>query len=161
VMEINGPQLKQILERAYRNYFFYKYIPGRGGYSYYTTCMLDISAGGEIVYNDTYPWYPDGNNVSSLSFDGTVVDFTDAETYYKVSTVNYLAAGACNFSNAGETLWPLDQIIHDTQYYVRDAVINYTEAQDGPIAPAIEDRLVFLSLPYRIFTPIIRVLSEK
>jgi len=28
--------------------------------------------------------------------------------------------------------------------YVRDAVINYVDAQTGPIAPAIEGRLVFM-----------------
>jgi 2',3'-cyclic-nucleotide 2'-phosphodiesterase (5'-nucleotidase family) len=41
-MEMNGPQLKAVLERAYRNYYYYKYVPGYGGYSYYTTCMIDI-----------------------------------------------------------------------------------------------------------------------
>ena len=39
------------------------------------------------------------------------VDFADASTYYNVSTVNYVAAGSCNFNDAGETLWPLDQIV--------------------------------------------------
>jgi hypothetical protein len=39
--------------------------------------------------------------------------------------------------------WPLSQIVHDTQYYVRDAVINYIKAQPGPISPAIEGRLIF------------------
>ena len=47
VMSMNGPQLKAVLERAYRNYYYYKYVPGYGGYSYYTTCMLDINAGGQ------------------------------------------------------------------------------------------------------------------
>jgi 2',3'-cyclic-nucleotide 2'-phosphodiesterase (5'-nucleotidase family) len=65
VMEMNGPQLKAVLERAYRNYYYYKYVPGYGGYSYYTTCMLDTNAGNQIVYRDTYPNLPDGNNVSS------------------------------------------------------------------------------------------------
>ncbi len=41
VMNMNGPQLKTVLERAYRNFYYYKYVPGYGGYSYYTTCMLD------------------------------------------------------------------------------------------------------------------------
>ena len=41
VMKMNGPQLKAVLERAYRNYYYYKYVPGYGGYSYYTTCMID------------------------------------------------------------------------------------------------------------------------
>jgi len=40
VMHMNGPQIKAILERGYRNYYYYKYVPGYGGYSYYTTCML-------------------------------------------------------------------------------------------------------------------------
>ncbi len=51
-------------------------------------------------------------------------------TYYNVGTVNYLAAGSCNFNNAGETIWPLDQIVADTQFYVRDSVIDYITA-DG------------------------------
>ena len=33
---------------------------------------------------------------------------------------------------------------YDTQLYVRDSVINYVDAQTGPIAPAIEGRLVFV-----------------
>ena len=44
VLKMNGPQLKAVLERAYRNYYYYKYVPGYGGYSYYTTCMLDIDS---------------------------------------------------------------------------------------------------------------------
>jgi uncharacterized repeat protein (TIGR01451 family) len=73
---------------------------------------------------------------------GKLVDFNDASTYYKVSTVNYLAAGSCNFNDGGKSLWPLDQIINDTQYYVRDAVIDYITAK-GTVSPAIEGRLVF------------------
>ncbi len=61
---MNGPQLKTVLERGYRNYYYYKYVPGYGGYSYYTTCMLDTNAGNQITYNDTYPKLPDGNNVA-------------------------------------------------------------------------------------------------
>ena len=73
------------------------------------------------------------------------VDFSDAETYYNVSTVNYLAAGSCNFNDGGVSLWPLDQIVHDTQYYVRDAVIEYIK-NNGPIQPAIEGRLQFTDI---------------
>ena len=87
---------------------------------------------------------PDGDNVVSLTIDGVSVDFDDATTFYNVSTVNYLAAGSCNFNNAGETIWPLDQIVADTQFYVRDAVIDYVSAQTGPISPAIDGRLVFI-----------------
>jgi 2',3'-cyclic-nucleotide 2'-phosphodiesterase (5'-nucleotidase family) len=141
-LQMNGPQLKTVLERGYRNYFYYKYVPGYGGYSYYTTCMLDTNAGNEIVYRDAYPYLPDGNNVAGLIIGGQPVDFLDATKYYTVSTVNYLAAGACNFSDGGVTLWPLSQIVADTQYYVRDAVINYTMHQ-GTVSPAIEGRLVF------------------
>ncbi|HXK42936.1 MAG TPA: 5'-nucleotidase C-terminal domain-containing protein, partial [Anaerolineae bacterium] len=49
VMEINGAQLKAILERGYRNYWYYKYSPNYGGYSHYTTCMLDVNAGTVIT----------------------------------------------------------------------------------------------------------------
>ncbi len=143
VMEMNGPQLKAVLERAYRNYYYYKYVAGYGGYSYYTTCMIDTNAGNNITYDDTSPALPSGNNVVSLTIGGTPVDFTDATTYYRVSTVNYLAAGSCNFNDGGVSLWPLSQITNDTQYYVRDAVINYVKAQPGPISPAIEGRLTF------------------
>jgi 2',3'-cyclic-nucleotide 2'-phosphodiesterase (5'-nucleotidase family) len=148
VMEMNGPQLKAVLERAYRNYYYYKYVPGRGGYSYYTTCMLDINHGGVISYDDVLdpaaePYDSTKEYVRSLVFDGQAVDFDDADTYYRVSTVNYLAAGSCNFNDAGVSLWPLDQIVNDTQYYVRDAVIYYIQDQ-GSVSPAIEGRLRFI-----------------
>ena len=145
VMEMNGPQLKAVLERAYRNYYYYKYVPGYGGYSYYTTCMLDINAGGQITYNDLFPAAYDSSQeyVVSLTFGGEEVDFDDEDTYYRVSTVNYLAAGSCNFNNAGVSLWPLDQIVNDTQYYVRDAVINYV-ADMETVSPAVEGRLQFI-----------------
>jgi hypothetical protein len=77
-----------------------------------------------------------------LVINGKPVDFNDASTYYNVSTVNYLAAGSCNFNDNGVSLWPLNQIVHDTQYYVRDAVIDYIK-QMGTISPAIEGRLLF------------------
>jgi hypothetical protein len=145
VMEMNGPQIKEVLERAYRNYYYYKYVPGYGGYSYYTTCMLDIDAGGQITYNDTYPapYDPTREYVVSLVLNGQDVDFSDPYTYYRVSTVNYLAAGSCNFNDSGATLWPLDQIVQDTQYYVRDAVIHYVQDM-GTVSPAVEGRLQFI-----------------
>jgi hypothetical protein len=105
--------------------------------------MLATDAGNVITYTGDLTVEPDGNNVASLTLDSDAVDFTDATTTYLVSTVNYVAAGSCNFNNDGETIWPLDQIAYDTQYYVRDTVINYVEAQMGPIHPAIEGRLVF------------------
>jgi len=142
VLSMNGYQLKQVLERAYRNYYYYKYVPGYGGYSYYTTCMLDTNAGNQIVYHDTYPLLPNGNNVEALVIGGVPIDFNDADTYYKVSTVNYLAAGSCNFNDAGLSLWPLNQIVADTQYYVRDVTINYIKHLPI-VSPAIEGRLVF------------------
>jgi hypothetical protein len=146
---MNGPQIKTILERAYRNYFYYKYYdsadPKWGGYSHYTTCMIDIDSVGEIIYTDTYPTMPDGNNVFSLKVNGTPIDFTDADTYYNVSTVNYLAAGSCNNTDGGVTLWPLDQIVADTQYYVRDAVTEFIQSTEtpDPINPQIESRVIF------------------
>lgn len=160
VMEMNGPQLKAVLERAYRNYYYYKYVPGYGGYSYYTTCMLDTDKLGKITYNDLSPALPSGNNVVALEIDGNAVDFANASKHYRVSTVNYLAAGACNFSDAGTTLWPLDQIVADTQYYVRDAVIEYVDAQTEPISPAIEGRLDFVSI-IDVDAPVITITSPE
>ena len=121
-------------------------MPGYGGYSYYTTCMMDINKVGQITYLDTYPALPNGNNVLSLVVNGVAIDFNDAAKYYKVSTVNYLAAGSCNFNNSGVSLWPLNQIVNDTQYYVRDAVIDYLSAQTAPVSPMIEGRLQFKKL---------------
>jgi 2',3'-cyclic-nucleotide 2'-phosphodiesterase (5'-nucleotidase family) len=143
VMSMNGPQIKDVLERGYRNYWWYNQGDPYGGYSHYTTCMLTTDSGNVITYTGDLSTEPDGNNVASLTLDGVPIDFDDAGTYYKVSSVNYLAAGSCNFNNAGETIWPLDQIVADTQFYVRDSVIDYVSAQAGPIAPAIEGRLVF------------------
>ncbi|HEX8941285.1 MAG TPA: bifunctional UDP-sugar hydrolase/5'-nucleotidase, partial [Candidatus Limnocylindrales bacterium] len=141
-LRMNGPQLKAVLERAYRNYYYYKYVPGYGGYSYYTTCMLDTNSVGRIYYRDTSPSLPDGNNVVALMIGGKPVDFSDAAKYYKVSTVNYLAAGSCNFNDNGVSLWPLNQIVNDTQYYVRDAVIDYINAMTT-VSPKVEGRLLF------------------
>jgi 2',3'-cyclic-nucleotide 2'-phosphodiesterase (5'-nucleotidase family) len=142
VISMNGPQIKEVLERSYRNWWWYNQGYPWGGYSHYTTCMLDISAGGVITYTGDLGTEPDGNNVVSLSFDGTSIDFADATTFYNVGTVNYLAAGSCNFNNDGVTLWPLDQIVADTQFYVRDSVIDYITAM-GTISPVVEGRLVF------------------
>lgn len=146
VISMNGPQLKAVLERAYRNYYYYKYVSGYGGYSYYTTCMIDTDAGNVIKYNDLGPvgYDPTRQYVVSLTIQGVPIDFSDADTYYKVSTVNYLAAGSCNFNDAGVSLWPLDQIANDTQFYVRDAVIDYI-THEGTVSPAIEGRLAFIS----------------
>jgi 2',3'-cyclic-nucleotide 2'-phosphodiesterase (5'-nucleotidase family) len=143
VISMNGPQIKQILERSYRNWWWYNQGSPWGGYSHYTTCMLTTDAGNVISYTGDLATPPDGNNVASLTLDGTPVDFADAATYYNVSTVNYLAAGSCNFNDAGITIWPLDQISYDTQLYVRDSVIEYLLAQTAPISPAVEGRLVF------------------
>ena len=148
VLRMNGPQIKAVLERGYRNYYYYKYVPGYGGFSYYTTCMLDTNKAGQVTYDQkavgaAAPPLPDGNNVVSFTINGAKVDFTNKARYYNVSTVNYLAAGSCNFNNGGVSLWPLGQIVHDTQYYVRDAVVDYVKAAAGPIAPAIEGRLIF------------------
>jgi len=154
-LDMNGPQLKAVLERSYRNYWYYKYdAPIYGGYSYYTTCFLDTDAGNQIIYYDGFPMPPNGHNVAALIIGGVPVDFADAGTYYTVSTVNYLAAGSCNFNDGGVTLWPLDQIVADTQFYVRDAVINYVQAQAECISPAIEDRVVFLAEQF-LYLPII------
>jgi 2',3'-cyclic-nucleotide 2'-phosphodiesterase (5'-nucleotidase family) len=144
VLEMTGAEIKEILERGYRNYWYYTYEDDFGGYSHYTTCVLATNEGNVITFDDggaTVP--PDGDDVVSLFIDGVEVDLTSDTDTYVVSTVNYVAAGSCNFNNDGETIWPLDQITHDTQLYVRDSVINYVEAQVGPISPMIEGRLVF------------------
>jgi len=143
-LSMNGPQLKAVLERAYRNFYYYKYVPGYGGYSYYTTCMIDTNSIGKIKYNDRYPaaYDPTKSYVVALEINGVPVDFTDANKYYLVSTVNYLAAGSCNFNDSGVSLWPLSQIVNDTQFYVRDAVIDYVTAM-GTVSPAIEGRILF------------------
>ena len=90
--------------------------------------------------------FPMATMFRSLLIQGVPVNFNDAETYYNVSTVNYLAAGSCNFNNSGVSLWPLDQITADTQYYVRDAVIDYIQ-EIGTINPAIDGRLQFTAIP--------------
>lgn len=137
VFRLNGPQLKTILDRAYRNYWYYKYSPNYGGYSHYTTCMLDISGSGIITYTNDDPnvYTTTVEHVGGLSFGGTTVNFLDATTFYTVSTVNYIAAGSCNFNNGGVTIWPLNQIVADTQNYVRDVVIQYIPTLAQPIAP--------------------------
>lgn len=146
VMNINGAQLKAILERGFRNYWYYKNTSNAGGYSKYTTCMLDVSAGAVITYQDTISYTPGIDYVVGMAVNGVPVDFTAATTY-TVSTVNYLAAGSCNFNNGGVSLWPLNQIVADTQYYVRDVVIDYIPLLPQPINPQIEGRLVFLPSP--------------
>lgn len=154
-MKMTGPQLKTVLERAYRNYFYYKYYanadPKYGGYSYYTTCMLDVNSVGQITYKDTYPTLPDGNNVLSLVINGKPLDFTDPTKEYLVSTVNYLAAGSCNFNDGGVSLWPLDKVVNDTQYYVRDVVIDYLRDK-GIVTPSIEGRI--LPIPAASLVPV-------
>ena len=143
VLNMTGAQIKTVLERGYRNYYYYN-ITGHGGYSYYTTCMIDTNSIGKIIYRSAYPTPPNGNNVAALLINGVPVDFNNTTKMYKVSTVNYLAAGSCNFNDNGVTLWPLNQIANDTQYYVRDAVIDYITAQKV-VSPQIEGRLQFLS----------------
>jgi len=143
VFELNGAQLKSILERGYRNYWYYKNTPNAGGYSKYTTCMLDVSAGGVITYQNTISYTPGVDYVVGMAVNGTPIDFTAATTY-TVSTVNYIAAGSCNFNNSSVTMWPPSQLKASTQYYVRDVVIEYVPTLLQPINPQIEGRLVFL-----------------
>ena len=72
VLLMNGPQIKAILERAYRNYYYYKYVPGYGGYNYYTTGMLTTGAGCQIIYHEAYPasYSSDVSHVVSLKIGG-------------------------------------------------------------------------------------------
>ena len=62
--------------------------------------MLDTDKNNVITYADMYPALPNGNDVISLMINGMPVNFSDAAKYYNVSTVNYLAAGSCNFNDA-------------------------------------------------------------
>ncbi len=142
VIKMNGPQLKAVLERAYRNYYYYKYVPGYGGYAYYTMCTPVPNSVARVYYKDTSPALPDGNNVVALLINGNPVNFTDSSKYYNISTISDLAAGNCNFNDGGVSLWPLNQIVHDTQYYVRDAAIDYITAK-GTISPKVEGRLLY------------------
>jgi hypothetical protein len=71
-----------------------------------------------------------------------LLDASNEHMCQKVPSVNYLAAGSCNFNDDGVTLWPLDQMVADTQYCVRDSVIDHITAV-GTVSPAIEGRLVF------------------
>jgi 2',3'-cyclic-nucleotide 2'-phosphodiesterase (5'-nucleotidase family) len=136
VISMNGPQIKKVLERSFFNYDLW-----RKGQARYTTCFLDTNAGRAMTFDPGVP--ESGDNVVSFTIDGVPIDFTDADTYYNVSTVNYLAAGACQYSDDGVTIWPLDQIVADTQYYVRDVVIDYIKAHT-PVSPAPEGRVRFL-----------------
>jgi hypothetical protein len=104
---------------------------------------LDVSAGAVITYQDTISYTPGINYVVGMTLHGTPINFTAATTY-TVSTVNYLAAGSCNFNNSGVSLWPIPQIVADTQYYVRDVMIDYVPLMPQPINPQIEGRLIFL-----------------
>lgn len=158
VIRMNGPQIKKVLERSYRNFYYYKSDPvNHGGYSYYTTCFLDTNAGNVISYYDGYPkpYMSNQGYVKSLTINGVPVDFNDAATFYYVSTVNYLGAGACNMSDNGQSIWPLDQIEHDTQYYVRDVTIAYIQAH-SPISPAIEGRVTFSQYFYNYLVQMFR-----
>ena len=65
----------------------------------------------------------------------------------------YFAAGSCNFNNAGVSLFPLNQIVFDTQYYVRDVVIDYITAE-GTVSPIIDGRLHFI---YDLDAPVITI----
>lgn len=148
VISMNGPQIKRVLERSYWNYW-----QKMQGERIYTTCFLDISEGGVITYTTAVP--EEDDNVVALTINGVPVDFNDADTYYNVSTVNYLAAGACGYKDDDVSIWPLDQIVADTQYYVRDSVIDYIKA-NTPISPQVEGRIVFTELvEFKIYLPLV------
>jgi len=150
IYRLNGPQIKTILEKSYWNWWQYYYNTGRG--SRYTTCFLDISRGGQIVYDKSRP--PDGNNVVALRLNGRFVDLTDANTFYTVSTVNYIGAGSCNFKDPTQTysLWPIDQLIASPQIYVRESVIEWIRL-NSPISPQVENRLVLANPQTVSITP--------
>ncbi|HEX2980331.1 MAG TPA: 5'-nucleotidase C-terminal domain-containing protein [Anaerolineaceae bacterium] len=155
VLRMNGPQIRTILERAYRNYYYYKYFPGNTDYARATACMLDIDSSGQITYNDLYPngYAPQVNHVASLVVNGVAVDLTNTTTYYNVATTNYLASGGCNYTDNTVSLWPLGQIVNDTQISLRDALIDYIAAA-GTVSPAVEDRLIFLDIQ-SVYLPVL------
>ena len=136
VMNMNGPQLKAVLERGVPELLLLQ-VRSRLRRLLLLHHLHDRhQLGGPASTTRTpRPALPDGNNVMGLVINGKAVDFTDASKYYNVSTVNYLAAGSCNFNDGGVSLWPLNQIVNDTQYYVRDAVIDYITAIRAPSRP--------------------------
>ena len=144
VISMNGPQLKAVLERAYRNYYYYKYVPGYGGYSYYTTCMLDTNFGNQIKYNDLYPSLPNGNNVVSLNIGGVRCGLYGCRKI--LQRVDCQLSGGRFLQLQQRRRHPLSagQIVADTQHYVRDAVIDYVKF-NSTVSPAIEGRLNFIT----------------
>jgi len=153
VFRLNGPQIKTILEKSFNNWWHYAYnIPG---VSRYTTCFLLPSAGSKIYFDVTKP-VTDQMNVAAFLINGVPVDFSDADTYYDVATVNYVGAGSCNFRDeAGNSLWPISQLITATQIYVRDATIEKVKL-DQTITPLPDGRIVMggpFVAPTAAFTP--------
>jgi uncharacterized repeat protein (TIGR02543 family) len=141
---MNGPQIKAILERAYRNYYYYKYVPGYGGYNYYTTGMLTTGAGCQIIYHEAYPasYSSDVSHVVSLKIGGKSVNLDDATVTYRVATLRRLALGGVNFNNSGVSLWPLSKMTADTRFTLRNAVMDHIRDAEL-INPVIEKRLKF------------------
>ena len=143
VLLMNGPQIKAILERAYRNYYYYKYVPGYGGYNYYTAGMLTTSAGCQIIYHEAYPAYStDESHVVSLKIGGKSVNLDDASVTYRVATMRRLALGGVNFNNSGVSLWPVSKMTADTRFTLRNAVMNHIRDAEL-INPVIAKRLKF------------------
>jgi hypothetical protein len=132
-----------VLKRGYRNYWWYNQGSPYGGYSHYTTCMLTTGRR-QRGHLHRRPGNRAGRQQRGIPHVQWPIGGLHRRHYlHTLSSVNYLAAGSCNFNNAGVTIWPLDQIVADTQFYVRDSVIDYIAAQPGPIAPAVEGRVVF------------------
>jgi 2',3'-cyclic-nucleotide 2'-phosphodiesterase/3'-nucleotidase len=155
VYRLNGPQIKTILERSYWNWWHYMNYTWQElrdmGISKYTTCFLDISEGGRIMYDSSRP--PEGNNVIAVWLNGQLIDLNDETTYYNVSTVNYVGAGSCNFRDEeGNSLWPIENLIAAPQLYVRESVIDYVR-EFTPIAPQVEGRLLFRAPEEVAITP--------
>lgn len=146
VLLMNGQQIKAVLERAFRNYYYYKYVAGYGGYDYYTRGMFTISKNCVITYLDDFPaaYDPADTHVLSLTIGGVPVDLYDSAAYYRVATLRSLAMGEVNFNDGGTSIWPLAQIAADTPLLIRNAVMAYIQSEET-ISPAAESRLVFLA----------------
>jgi hypothetical protein len=60
-----------------------------------------------------------------------------------VSTVNYIAAGSCNFNNGGVTIWPLNQIVADPKAQIRKIAefLGQKDIDQAAMVAAVDEKL--------------------